>query len=66
MIWQPIETAPKDRTEILLYRDGVVYHGWWGKQSSGRNGWIHERGWFPTASLPTHWMPLPPPPLEPT
>lgn len=67
--WQPIETAPKDGTPILLYWPGhrghiatncfvarwnVLAEDW---LSSGQPVWrgagIYE---------PTHWMPLPEPP----
>jgi hypothetical protein len=54
--WQPIETAPKDATEILGYWNrskvmAVVY--WW------HNAWLQDR-W--EMSPPTHWQPLPEPP----
>lgn len=68
--WQPIETAPKDGTELLLCsihlyspRTGcwATYH----PNAMGKAGWR-------TAPIcgdklnPTHWMPLPPPPQEST
>lgn len=66
--WQPIETAPKDGTEILafgraeyertLYAKGHHVCWWEGQQEtgywSGRDGDCDYRI--------THWMPLPPPP----
>lgn len=58
MEWQPIETAPKDGTEIL----GAWYYGGWSYQPMiWRNGWVKK---FDAMSLlnPSHWMPLPPPP----
>ena len=75
--WQPIETAPKDGTRILLYfrrddsmvfRDpteiGMAVGAWWSP---------HSKDWWLTcmwASSSAHrepfaWMPLPePPPKE--
>ena len=57
--WQPIETAPKDGTRVLL----VIDHGEWGdKVWTGlwADGWIISYG--KTSNKPTHWMPLPVPP----
>jgi hypothetical protein len=52
-MWQPIETAPKDGTDVMLAdaesRETVV--AFW------RLGWIvRGRGIF---DYPTHWMPIP-------
>jgi hypothetical protein len=70
--WQPIETAPKDGTEILLCRavdaDGHSITGksfgvfcqvaaWWGTER-----WVVYCSLIHDPSLhfePTHWMPLP-------
>lgn len=56
--WQPIETAPRDKTTVVLLRcndDGsVTYgHGFY----MPLDGWF---GWTQCAyKQPTHWMPLP-------
>lgn len=66
--WQPIETAPKDGTHILLHVDGSVIEGWWYQPNydGGVADWNVE-------SVPSHgcgccseenpdpiaWMPLP-------
>jgi hypothetical protein len=71
--WQPIETAPRDETEILLYCPkhyfgGGVYVGWW--RGGGDGYWVapgqymdwndSNVGAYSTSA--THWMPLPNPP----
>ena len=60
MHWQPIETAPRDGTPILLWagsldwRDlGVPSIGW---MSNTMNVWCMKSA---DAHEPTHWMPLP-------
>lgn len=63
-VWQPIETAPKDGSQILMFAQPV-------SAPDGRFGigcFIEWRGegmlWDWTWGFqPTHWMPLPAPPL---
>lgn len=61
--WQPIETAPKDGTAILVYAGQFCYcvewveeFDWWAVEDN-KLGPFRLRG-----QAPTHWMPLPPPP----
>ena len=56
--WQPIDTAPKDGTGILLFcsADLIVHAGHW----HSRLGAWYVSGQGPMPS--THWMPLPEPP----
>lgn len=71
MEWQPIETAPKDGTEILLYDGFGLQVCRYGFDS------VHNRVklWVYGDTLdqyntrldmadPTHWMPLPEPPND--
>jgi hypothetical protein len=65
LVWQPIETAPKDGTCILISngKDGIfsgMYVGYW-YQEGGWKFSIKNR--IPDA---THWMPLPAPPTGET
>ena len=65
--WQPIETAPKDGTVILAWRDGWVKPTlllWLAHRDLEAPGWCpYERQPIrPRGSQPTHWMPLPEPP----
>lgn len=71
--WQPIKTAPKDGTRIVLYAaqwtdDGVTLGEW-----SERIGcWSADAGCMEDGPAmtsdvldgPTHWMPVPAPPAQ--
>lgn len=60
--WQPIESAPKD-CEVLLYGPtqfgghGIAQGAW------NRGGAMHMPYWMGGIHQPTHWMPLPAPPV---
>lgn len=57
-VWQPIETAPKDGTRILVVsKIGVGITVWREKANSAGD----QPGWVCGYS-PTRWMPLPVPP----
>lgn len=56
--WQPIETAPKDGTEILVFDDGAYIVTPW-IEGDDQSGWWDNGFMDPP---PTHWMPLPAPP----
>ncbi|MCB9902368.1 MAG: DUF551 domain-containing protein [Planctomycetes bacterium] len=66
--WQPIETAPRDGTDVLVFRDyssGARYavasfdgEEW---RDIGDIGWAGMDG---DDNQPTHWMPLPTGPLH--
>jgi hypothetical protein len=70
--WQPIETAPKDGTRILLWdTDEVVIAKWDDISTGGAKGWqiavvnMHSNlNYYEAAYNPTHWMPLPEPPYD--
>ena len=77
MTWQPIETAPKDFTNILIWVDFIDAPGegdtlqWqieggymvvmWDEET---NRWEPIIAALPEGSIitPSHWMPLPDPP----
>ncbi len=67
--WQPIETAPKDGTEIILAcwgstSEGELFPFWLEESDWGDNDWrlTHERMEAHRGSFPaTHWMLLPVP-----
>jgi hypothetical protein len=66
--WQPIETAPKDGCAILAWRDSGVHVMRWRERGDGSGFWDEWRVRLKSlqAAPPTHWMPLPAPPKEPT
>jgi hypothetical protein len=68
MNWQPIETAPKDGTSVLLAdNDEIQICQWSERNVFGVREWCygHCEGEYNsryTFDCPTHWMPLPEPP----
>lgn len=69
--WQPIETAPKDGTRILIFDNGCISIANWHEQIDNYNhapfdGWLifypDDAFYTQVSENPTHWMPLPEPP----
>ena len=67
--WMPVETAPRDGTEIILTDGADVAAGFWDNgdhRPRGEGRWLFEcdRGNEQTARRwhPTHWQWLPDPP----
>jgi len=60
MKWQPIDTALKDESRILVYskKDGVREATW----SPTAEAFVDTYEEYITWDTPTHWMPLPDPP----
>jgi hypothetical protein len=71
-MWQPIETAPKDGRDILVYARYPKYQEWVGKDefdsyieiACWNGGWRIDAFAPPFGNQPTHWMPLPEPPND--
>lgn len=82
MRWQPIETAPRDGSAVLVMRD--IWPGsptgrardcnehntyvavWWGDEAEG-GAWVCYMDMIEDPDCPiepTHWMPLPAPPIQ--
>jgi hypothetical protein len=68
--WQPIETAPKDGTEVLCFCVEPEFEGeenphtemrvcFFGEMQEDYSCWM---GYYGYEQRPTHWMPLPPKP----
>jgi len=70
--WQSIETAPKDGTQLLLWSRRSAVVGSW-RVDVGFGGpeptWLDNSyddfscGYAAVPLTPTHWMPIPPPPV---
>lgn len=72
MEWQPIETAPRDGTPILIYDDGMIEVVTWMEAEptilgDGSKTWAGADagpGYQNTYEDATHWMRLPEPPAK--
>jgi hypothetical protein len=78
--WNRIDSAPKDGTHIRLWNgieSGDGYYEQWGRDELGNvigaepeiqnllvDGWMWCGEGFSVDPLPTHWLPLPPPPVN--
>lgn len=61
--WQPIETAPKNTALLLWWPHWSQFEpivGWWQINGGWQSGELPLEG---DNTPPTHWMPLPEPPL---
>jgi hypothetical protein len=62
--WQPIETAPKDGTRIIVANYAVVWPDVsWVKSPRAGERWEHLN-LGAVRFAPTHWMPIPKPPVS--
>lgn len=60
--WQPIETAPKDGSRILISHKYGLKIAWWGAAAYNRKTKSYNSGWTDGGNygfVATHWMPLP-------
>jgi hypothetical protein len=62
--WQPIETAPKDGTRILIFGARECYGGDYISLAYWDHWWRGDYDEPVYVDEPTHWMPLPPPPQQ--
>ena len=63
--WMPIETAPKDGTDVLLFtKEGIIqgYFTYFEWDQTVVYATYDGSGCVAFYREPTHWMPLPPPP----
>lgn len=62
--WQPIETAPKDGSRVLIKGDCTVVAGW--EEITGMHGlmgWAIVNDAWMSSGEARYWMPLPKPPM---
>lgn len=70
-MWQPIETAPMDGTQVDLWAGhlaGRIPNARWNAQAFRWEEWFQDgvgtMRWNAVVYTPTHWMPLPKPPND--
>lgn len=69
MVWEPIETAPKDRGPIIvcdvlahLYAPQTVWWASYHPNATGQTCWRTSPIGGNKVASATHWMPIPAPP----
>ncbi len=77
--WKPIDSAPRDgsRIDVFVQAEGRITDVFWGTEDSRgheypppRTGWVYLESGVEGPYLryidnaPTHWMPIPDPPLK--
>ena len=62
--WQPIETAPKDGTKVLIFDGEEIFLASYKNYCGTMPTWQPEYAEVPMFEddMPSHWMPLPAPP----
>ena len=60
--WQPIESAPKDGTSILIFCGFSIVGSWVTDGARVKNGWSDDKQGINPIFMATHWQPLPEPP----
>ena len=60
--WKPIETAPKDRSVIIVSEKGAVGEAQWEEGAGWYWAGHHSTDHYGYQIWPTHWQPLPAPP----
>jgi hypothetical protein len=60
--WRPIESAPKDGTQVVLLVNGKATAGWY-RYDGYNDGWCLLGSSFVTSQRPKFWRPLPAPPV---
>lgn len=65
--WKPMETAPRDGSDILAYSPFGHGHLVVAFDDKAKPGWPWHTADGPSYALTTftHWMPLPAPPIDP-
>ena len=63
--WQPIETAPRDETHVLVWTGGAMTTAKYDLEFDWWEIVVPSEGYRESDCVsPTHWMPLPEPPEE--
>ena len=62
--WQPIETAPKDGSAILIvaHASRFITVICWDAEFKKNYPWVSQEGECYAEGFPAYWMPLPKPP----